>query len=101
MGFFLRKRYHGAGSTVTTSKPATKIRPSIQCIRARLMEVRERLWYIDWKRNGEDPALAGAAKAIRKRYGKDKTCSCETCVLRTRTILAVLAWAVGETNDFE
>jgi hypothetical protein len=101
MGFFLRKRYHRAGLTVTRSKPAPKVRPSIQCLRGRLMEVRERLWYIEWKRNGEDPALAGAAKAIRKRYGKDKTCSCETCVVRTRALLAVLGWIVGEADDFE
>jgi hypothetical protein len=100
MGFFLRKRYR-AGPTVTTSKPATKVRPSIQCIRGRLMEVRERAWYIQWKLDGEDPALAGAAKAIRRRYGKDKTCICDTCVVRTRALLAVLAWAVGEADDFE
>lgn len=65
------------------------------------MEVRERLWYIEWKRNGEDPALAGAAKAIRKRYRKDKTCSCETCALRTNAILETLAWVVGETPDLD
>jgi hypothetical protein len=65
------------------------------------MEVRERLWYMQWKRSGEDPALAGAAKAIRKRYGKNKTCSCETCALRTDAILATLAWVVGETPDLD
>jgi hypothetical protein len=82
-------------------RPKPKSRPAISCIRGRLMEIRERAWYIHWKRNGEDPALAGAAKAIRKRYGKEKTCSCETCALRTEAILATLAWVVGETEHLK
>jgi hypothetical protein len=82
-------------------RPKRKTRPAINCIRGRLVEIRERAWFIEWKRNGEDPALAGPAKAIRRRYGKDKTCSCETCALRTKAILATLSWVVGEADDLE
>ena len=100
MGFFLRKNHHPVPE-LTIPQAGKKLRPSIHCLRGRLIEFRERLWFIQWDRNGRSADLAGIAKAIVKRFGKDKTCSCDRCALRTETIFAVLAWAVGETEDLE
>jgi hypothetical protein len=89
----------------TTTEPSAptkrKTRPAITCIRGRLVEFKERHWFLQWERNGKDPSLAGAAKAIRKRYGKEKTCSCDTCALRTDAILSALTWVVGEAEELE
>jgi hypothetical protein len=98
MGIYLRKIH--AARTPKSPSPGRQ-RPGINCVRARLVEWKERLWYIEWARAGKDAATAGAAKAIRRRYGEEKTCSCDVCALQTSTTVAVLKWACGEAEDLE
>jgi hypothetical protein len=98
MGIYLRKTH---AERTPKPKPQGHQRPSIHCVRGWLVEFKERLWYIEWARAGRDPNQEGAAKAIRRRYGKEKTCACDVCALQTSTTVAVLKWAAGEAEFLE
>ena len=72
-----------------------RAKASAKDIAAELERSKEIVEYIIWERNGKPKAAAARARSIKRRHGK-AVCSCDVCEARRRSVLATLAWVVGE-----